>query len=111
MNQYLTRSVTELVYRVPDDIPEGAEGDPVPENKEAPRQDAVPVIKDGRSDGPPAHVSSEATKRECFPIPLDVSLKRQRFSWMPAPSELKGESSYRVLQVFLSVTGSVGRRF
>lgn len=80
MNQYLTRSVTELVYRVPDDISEGVESDPVSENNEAPRQDAAPVIKDGRSNGSPVQVSSEAKKRERFPIPLEVSLKRQRFT-------------------------------
>lgn len=80
MDQYLTRSVIELVYSVPDDISEGIEGDPVSESNEAPQQDAAPIIEDGRSDGSRAQVSCEAMERERFPIPLEVSLKRQRFT-------------------------------
>lgn len=67
LDQYVTRAVTELVYRIPDDV-EDAAG---PEHPDTAQEEPAPVAA-GQSESAQPPAVPEAMARERFPIPMEV---------------------------------------
>lgn len=70
LDQYVTRAVTELVYRTPEDVEDAGSR---PENHGNSQDDTPPPVDGGLADG--VHTpggTSELIARESFPIPMGV---------------------------------------
>eukprot|EP00904_Undaria_pinnatifida_P003688 jgi/Undpi1/1331/HiC_scaffold_11.g04723.m1 len=67
LDQYVTRAVTELLYRTPEDTEEGSG----PENPGNSQDDTSPAADAGVGDGAHASGASEVIARERFPIPME----------------------------------------
>ena len=75
LDQHVTRAVTELVYRIPEDISRDVEGVPEIESSKSPR--GTTLVVTGHDDGALV-ILSKGIARERFPIALEVSTKKRQ---------------------------------